>query len=147
MILNYKFENFMSFRENVEFSMLAPKSKVKNRFPNNYITSEAGIDLLKTAVIVGENAGGKSNFVRSLFYLQSFFAGTAEPKLYRNILNTNYSSGFCPLKNDIPQSFELEILMGKSSLYLYQLKLDVAGIVKETFSFKNQARKRLCGLQ
>ena len=79
MILNYKFENFMFFRENVEFSMLAPKSKVKNRFPNNYITSEAGIDLLKTAVIVGENAGGKSNFVRSLFYLQSFFAGTAEP--------------------------------------------------------------------
>ena len=142
MILNYKFENFMSFRENVEFSMLAPKSKVKNRFPNNYITSEAGIDLLKTAVIVGENAGGKSNFVRSLFYLQSFFAGTAEPKLYRNILNTNYSSGFCPLKNDIPQSFELEILMGKSSLYLYQLELDVAGIVKETFSFKNQAKNK-----
>lgn len=142
MIQNYKFENFMSFRENVEFSMLAPKSKVKNRFPNNYITSEAGIDLLKTAVIVGENAGGKSNFVRSLFYLQSFFAGTAEPKLYRNILNTNYSSGFCPLKNDIPQSFELEILMGKSSLYLYQLKLDVAGIVKETFSFKNQAKNK-----
>ena len=66
MILNYKFKNFMSFRENVEFSMQAPKSKVKNRFPNNYMTSETGIDLLKTAVIVGENAGGKSNFVRSL---------------------------------------------------------------------------------
>ena len=27
------------FRENVEFSMLAPKTKVKNRFPNNFITS------------------------------------------------------------------------------------------------------------
>ena len=34
MILNYKFKNFMSFRENVEFSMLAPKTKVKYRFPN-----------------------------------------------------------------------------------------------------------------
>lgn len=73
MIPNYKFKNFMSFRENVEFSMLAPKTKVKNRFPNNYISSETGVDLLKTAVIVGENAGGKSNFVRSLSYLQSFF--------------------------------------------------------------------------
>lgn len=80
MILNYKFENFMSFRENVEFSMMAPKSKVKNRFPNNFITSEAGIDLLKTAVIVGENAGGKSNFVKSLDYFQSLFAGTEAPK-------------------------------------------------------------------
>ncbi len=71
MILNYKFKNFMSFRENAEFSMQAPKSKVKNRFPNSYITSGTGADLLKTAVIVGENAGGKSNFVRSLSYLQA----------------------------------------------------------------------------
>ncbi len=142
MILSYKFENFMSFRENVEFSMTAPKSKVKTRFPNNYVSSEAGIDLLKTAVIVGENAGGKSNFVNSLFYLQSFFAGTAEPKLYRNILNTNYSHNFCPLRSDIPQSFELEVLIGKDRFYLYQLKLDVAGIVEETFSFKNQVKSK-----
>ncbi len=72
MILGYKFKNFMSFRENVEFSMLASKTKVKTRFPNNYSSAHTGIDVLKTAVIVGENAGGKSNFVRSLSYLQSF---------------------------------------------------------------------------
>ena len=84
MILNYKFENFMSFRENVEFSMLAPKTKVKNRFPNNFITSNAGVDVLKTAVVVGENAGGKSNFVRSLSYLQSFFLETEPPKAYKS---------------------------------------------------------------
>lgn len=69
--------------------MLAPKTKVKNRFPNNYIISDAGIDVLKTAVIVGENAGGKSNFVRSLSYLQLFFTGTEASKSYRNIINEN----------------------------------------------------------
>lgn len=141
MILSYKFENFMSFRENVEFSMLAPKSKVKNRFPNNYMTSKTGVDLLKTAVIVGENAGGKSNFVTSLGYLQSFFLGTSEPKLYRNIINANYSNAFCPLENDIPQSFELELLIEENILYSYHLALDVAGIVTETFAFKNLAKK------
>lgn len=141
MILNYKFKNFMSFRENVEFSLQAPKSKVKNRFPNNYITSEAGVDLLKTAVIVGENAGGKSNFVTSLAYLQSFFVGTSEPKLYRNIINTNCSNAFCPLENDVPQSFELELLIEENILYLYHLELDVAGIVTETFSFKKLTKR------
>lgn len=73
MILSYRFENFLSFRENVEFSMEAPRTKVKQRFPNNYIETKTEYNVLKTAVIVGENAGGKSNFVRSLAYFQSFF--------------------------------------------------------------------------
>lgn len=73
--------------------MLAPKTKVKNRFPNNYSSTDIGIDILKTAVIVGENAGGKSNFVRSLTYLQTFFKETDSAKAYRNTVNTNNNSG------------------------------------------------------
>lgn len=42
---------------------------VKTRFPNNYSSTDTRIDVLKNAVIVGENAGGKSNFVKSLSYL------------------------------------------------------------------------------
>ncbi len=142
MILNYKFENFMSFRENVEFSMIAPKTKVKNRFPNNYITSDAGIDVLKTAVVVGENAGGKSNFVRSLSYLQSFFVETETPKAYRNAINTNNIDDFCPKKNKTTQSFDIEVFLKENTLYLYHLEVDFVGIVKEAFYFKNQAKDR-----
>ena len=142
MILNYKFKNFMSFRENIEFSMTAPKTKVKNRFPNNYITSEPGTDLLKTAVIVGENAGGKSNFVRSLSYLQSFFVGTETPKSYRNVINTNNYENFCPKKIDTSQSFNIEILTKGNTLYLYHLEVDFIGIVKETFYFKKQVKSK-----
>ena len=127
MILNYKFENFMSFRENVEFSMLAPKTKVKNRFPNNYTTLDVGIDVLKTAVVVGENAGGKSNFVRSLSYLQSFFVKTEPVKAYRGVINTNSDQDFCPKKNKASQSFEIEIFMEENILYLYRLEIDFVG--------------------
>lgn len=42
--------------------MSAPAGKVKKRFPDNYVETAEGFDLLKSAVIVGENAGGKSNF-------------------------------------------------------------------------------------
>lgn len=142
MILNYKFENFMSFRENVSFSMLSPKSKVKNRFPNNYITSESGIDILKTAVIVGENAGGKSNFVTSLAYLQSFFKGIETPKSYRSIINTNNNHDFCPKKCETLQSFDIEVLVNTNTIYLYHLEIDFVGIVKETFYFKNHIKNK-----
>lgn len=142
MILNYKFENFLSFRENVEFSMLAPKTKVKNRFPNNFITSDAGIEVLKTAVMVGENAGGKSNFVKSLSYLQSFFAETEPARSYRNVLNTNNTGNFCPKKNNTSQHFEIEVLFTKNTLYLYQLEIDFVGIVNEAFYFKSQTKNK-----
>lgn len=142
MILNYKFKNFMSFRENVEFSMLAPKSKVKNRFPNNYISSGAGVDLLKTAVIVGENAGGKSNFVGSLLYLKKFFSGTEIPKSSRNAINANNRPDFCPQKCLTLQAFDIEILLGENTLYLYSLEIDYTGIVKEEFYFKNHIKNK-----
>lgn len=142
MILTYKFKNFMSFRENVEFSMQAPKSKVKNRFPNNYVTSETSIDLLKTAVIVGENAGGKSNFVKSLSYLQSFFVETETPKSYRNMINMNNSHDFCPKKNETLQSFDMEVLINADTIYLYHLETDFTGIVKEAFYFKNNIKNK-----
>lgn len=142
MILNYKFENFMSFRENVEFSMMAPKTKVKNRFPNNYITSDVGTDVLKTAVIVGENAGGKSSFVKSLSFLQSFFVKTEAPKTYRDLINANNAHSFCAKKSKTLQSFEIEIFIKENTLYLYHLEVDFVGIVKETFCFKNQVKNR-----
>lgn len=142
MILNYKFDNYMSFRENVEFSMLAPKTKVKTRFPNNYIASDTGYDVLKTAVIVGENAGGKSNFVRSLSYLQSFFVDTETPKTYKNLINTNNNQNFCPKKINTSQSFDIEILIKEDTVYLYHLEIDFIGIVKEIFCYKNHTKNK-----
>ena len=56
MLISYKYNNFLSFRQEAEFTMLAPSSKVKSRFPNNYVELENGYQVLKDAVIVGENA-------------------------------------------------------------------------------------------
>lgn len=142
VILNYKFENFMSFRENVAFSMAAPKSKVKNRFPNHFVSSETGVDLLKTAVIVGENAGGKSNFVKSLSYLKSYFVETETPKSYKNVINYNNYKHLCPMKDNTLQSFTIEILLNDNRLYLYHLEVDFAGIVNETFSYKDSIKNK-----
>ena len=73
MLLNYSFSNFCSFQGQGFFSLNAPSGKVLRRYPGNYNHTECGVQPLKTAVIVGENAGGKSNFIRSLMFLQSLF--------------------------------------------------------------------------
>ena len=97
---------------------------------------------MKTAVVVGENAGGKSNFVRSLSYLQSFFVKTEPVKAYRGVINTNSDQDFCPKKNKASQSFEIEIFMEENILYLYRLEIDFVGIAKEAFYYKDRVKSR-----
>lgn len=142
MILNYKFQNFTSFKEIVEFSMLTPKTKVKNRFPNNFTTTEDGTEILKTAVVVGENAGGKSNFVRSLRYLQTFFENPESTHAYKNLINTNNAATSCPKKNNSTQLFEIEIVVHGKGFYLYHLEIDFFGILTETLQFKRQNKQK-----
>lgn len=142
MILNYKFKNFMSFRENVEFSMLAPKTKVKNRFPDNFISVATGAEILKTAVIVGENAGGKSNFVRSLDFLKIYFTDNERVRTYKNIVNVNNIKKDCPKDDNTTLNYEIEILVKDGIYYLYCLETDYVGVVSEKLSYKNQYKQK-----
>ena len=142
MILNYKFKNFMSFKEDVEFSMLAPKTKVKNRFPDNFVSSNTECDILKTAVIVGENAGGKSNFVRSIEYLKTFFKDNEVVRSYKGCININNVMDKCPKNYNSLQKFEIEILIEDKGIYLYYLEVDIFGIVKEVLSFKEKYKQK-----
>ncbi len=146
MLLYYQFKNFMSFKENVEFSMLASRTKVKNRFPNNYTATDCGEDVLKTAVIVGENAGGKSNFVRSLSYLQGFFRETERVKAYKNTIHANNYNSFCPRENVTVQAFEIEALIEGSGIYRYFLEIDFTGIRREGLEFKGKDSGRYKGI-
>lgn len=139
MILNYKFGNVLSFKDDAEFSMMAPKTKVKKRFPNNYTAvGPDGTEVLKTAVIVGENAGGKSNFVTSLRYLQTFFKENKTVKSYRNMINTNNYQDLCPVHNDTCQSFGIEIWIRDEGYFRYELELDYLGIVGEKLEVRQK---------
>lgn len=142
MLLNYKFENFLSFRENVEFSMMAPKTKVKNRFPDNIISTESGCDILKTAVIVGENAGGKSNFVRSLGYLRSFFQENKKVTSYMGGININNAKKGCGKDSNTLQMFDIEICLHNIGFYHYHLEIDFIGIVKEELGYKEKQKQK-----
>lgn len=138
MVLNYKFENFMSFREEVEFSMLAPKSKVKKRFMDNFISVDSGAEILKTAVIVGENAGGKSNFVRSLDFLKMYFKDNEHVRTYKNIVNSNNIKKDCPKEDNTKLSYEIEVLAEKGIYYRYCIETDFLGVLNEKLDYKTQ---------
>jgi AAA15 family ATPase/GTPase len=118
--------------------MLAPNTKVKGRFPNNYVDLDNGYQILKDAVIVGENAGGKSNFVRSLIYFRNFFLNSDSAVAVKSTINTNSINGKCPQKSDYNQTFEIELTNRGARIYKYLLQVDFLGIVEEKLEIKEK---------
>ena len=68
MLIEFSVENFLSFDERVTLSMVvAPELDNPDGLLENTFEAPGGIRLVKSALIYGANASGKSNLVKLLF--------------------------------------------------------------------------------
>ncbi|WP_221373525.1 AAA family ATPase [Clostridium perfringens] len=126
MLLNYKCENFGAFRENIEFSM--KPGKVTSRFKENVYEISNKLKVSKIAVIVGENAGGKTSFMRSLDYFKFILSDGHIPRARKE---------FCNKYNDENgQKFKITILVDKK-IYTYSLEIDEKFLLNEKLEIRN----------
>ena len=65
MLIQFSVENFLSIKEKVVLSLLASKD---NEHPNHLIADETN-RYLKSAVIYGANASGKSNVLNAFWLI------------------------------------------------------------------------------
>jgi len=136
MLISFDFNNFCSFNVESEFSMEAPVGKVKARFPDNYTHTDSKYELLKTAVVVGENAGGKSNFIGSLKFLKTMFDANNQVQSIGAFVNA-----FSILGEENPvQHFEICFISEKENVYRYYLAIDKKGIVGERLFGQSKRR-------
>lgn len=125
MLLKYEVSNFTVFKDNIEFSM--NPGKVYDRFRDNVIDVHAKMKQSKLAVIFGENGSGKTNFMRSLHYLQYLIASNGPITSLKQ---------FCHVySNDEPQKFKIVVLIQKK-IYTYELEIDRDSIVSEQFYYR-----------
>lgn len=105
MLVRFSVENFLSFRNRTELSMVA-SGKVR-RHPEHVIKpgNEAGIPLLKLALIYGANASGKSNLVKAMRTARRLIMHPTEAgaKIIQNPFKLD------PNCQDRPTRFEFEI--------------------------------------
>ena len=128
MILKYKFSNFGAFKDEVEFSLIP--GKVTQRFNDNVAKINDKLKVSKIAVIVGENAGGKTSFMRSLDFFK-YVIESNDSRSKKNLLN-----GYV----DNPQSFDIEVLV-EDYIYRYKLELDSYGLISEAFLVRKSTQK------
>lgn len=68
MLVQFTVGNFLSFDEPVTFSMVATKG---SDLPENVFSAKDKLELLRSAVIYGANASGKSNLFTAMRFLKS----------------------------------------------------------------------------
>jgi len=136
MLIEYKFNNFCSFNSDNEFNLVAPGGKIMKRFPDNYMETNNGCDIFKTAVIVGENAGGKSNFINSLKFLKTMFANNESVRSIHAYINSeSLKHKTMPI-----QKFELTVIADNNIIYNYEIMIDEDGILAENFSSQKRIK-------
>ena len=70
MLVQFRVSNFLSFKDEVTFSMVS--ANIKEHFDSNVFQARKDLRLLKSAVIYGANASGKSNLFNAMKFMRSF---------------------------------------------------------------------------
>ena len=89
MLVEFKVQNFLSFRDLKTFSMVASSSIKEHK--NNVFTVSKKPNLLKSAAIYGANASGKSNLIRAIGFMQYFIIHSSkDTQIGEKIRVTNF---------------------------------------------------------
>lgn len=127
MIKTFKFKNFLSFKEETTFSLERQSNDDSHK--DSFFNTQ-GIDLLKSAVIYGPNASGKSNFSKAFVAFHNFIVqGVA----WASLGNTPIPTVPFLLSNetdDSPSFFEIEIL-NKEKRFIYGFEASQKKVSRE----------------
>ena len=134
MVLEFKVGNFRSFKQEQVFSFVAEASKNK---PNNVfeipLPKGTSVRLLKSAVIYGANASGKSNFLKALYALCYFVTKSDSFKIdkgidcYEPFLLDELSKG-------TPTQFDITFIID-STKYHYSIAFNESEVISEILSY------------
>ncbi len=127
MLISFKVSNFLSFDSSVHFVMRAGSGR---DFPNhifNISDGRHGVSVLKSAIIYGANASGKSNFIKAVEFARNLIINGLN-----DTLTDNKHFRLQKQNVDIPSQFEFEFFSnGKIYAYGVVINLKSRKIVEE----------------
>lgn len=135
MVIDFSFANFRSFRDSTTFTLRADssKSKIDNTFEVGFNSGNA-VSLLKTAVVYGANASGKSNLIKAFLAFTRLVQNS-----HKFELDKQQMSGYDPFELDIttqdaPVKFKISFVV-ETIKYDYEISFDRQKIVFEKLDF------------
>lgn len=129
MIEEIKISNFLSFKDEVSFSFEASKDELYE--DSQVVEMSQGIRLLRLSVVLGANASGKSNLLKTLDFLRRFWS-----HLPTSIDDTTGTIPFLLDDTTPTKASRVELRFWMNGMrYWYQLELTVHAVVSEMLYF------------
>ena len=138
MIAEFTVENFRSFKEKQTFSLISTKDKELSEL--NTFETEKNLRFLRTAVIYGANASGKTNFFKALIFFLNFSVFSGPRKQVEDPIETE-PFALSRQTEVTPSKFEIIFIIKNSDCetrYRYGLIVDSKQVLSEyLFAIKN----------
>jgi len=145
MLIQFKFKNFKSFRDDTILDLSATKV---TEHPHHVVTLGKE-KILKTAAIYGANASGKTNVCHALDYMSYYvkksfsFGGekdTEKPRTYPKSLPFLLDI----TSKDMPSLFEVYFTLNKydGKIYNYGFSVDDKGVFEEWLNYKAETGRK-----
>jgi len=130
MILQFSIKNFRSFKDKATLSLVASNYDKDTREIENVIVNEKyKLRILKSAIIYGANAGGKSKFIEAMIFMRSFILNSSKnTQKGESIPVESFRLNSETIKSG--SEFELVFLL-KNNLYRYGFEVSNEKIISE----------------
>ena len=141
MIIQFSFENFLSFKEQATLSLVASALKENQSLVDDIVFDLNGtnISLLKSAVIYGANASGKSNIIKALNFFKWYVINSS--KGVQSSERIEVESFRLSKETDEEPSFFEAIFADENTQYRYGFELDANRVYREWLFQKINKRK------
>ena len=114
MLINFSFENFRSFKNSTELSLVS-SSKIR-KFKDHEVKSKR-LSIIKNVGVFGKNASGKTNLISALTFAKSYICNS-------QILSNMSFKG----AGDLPTSFNFVFTLGED-IYQYSFSIKRVGLL------------------
>ena len=136
MLIQFSVENYLSIKDKVVLSLLSSRD---NEHPNHLIADETN-RYLKSAVIYGANASGKSNVLNAFWLMVNYVLTSHNQQLHKTIARSPFK--FDPETPARPSSFEV-IFTTEGVRYAYGFSVTDKAVTEEYLYYYPNGRQAL----
>ena len=136
MLIQFSVENYLSIKDKVVLSLLSSRD---NEHPEHLI-ADGNKNYLKSAVIYGANASGKSNVLNAFWFMVNYVLTSHNQQLHKTIARSPFK--FDPETPARPSSFE-GIFTTEGVRYAYGFSVTDKAVIEEYLYYYPNGRQAL----
>jgi len=131
MLIEFSVQNFMSFKERTTLSMVAARS-FKEHQESHVIETTRNFKLLKSAVIYGNNASGKSNLTKAMMFMKATVINSLTSALEGNSdRKFSFQKFALDSKSESEPAFFEIVFLVNGIIYRYGFEIEHSRVISE----------------